>query len=303
MVEQCGIADRVGNLINKALDLKMLRLHGERLADIALTAPEPRDLTAELEADERRPPSIELRNLRFRYGENDPWLLDGINLWIEAGESVAIVGPSGCGKTTLLNLIAGLDGGFAGRIDLAPGRRLAYVFQEPRLLPWRTVEDNVRLVLDGGGEDEARVRAVLAQVGLSSASRQFASRRSLGMARRAALARAFVIEPGLLLLDEPFVSLDEQTVAKLRLLLLDLLAIHHTTASLVTHNVREAAMLARRLVLLSGSPGRLIGEVEVPLSEAERHDERAIDAFRARLLADHELGDLHKLEAPAEAPP
>jgi ABC-type nitrate/sulfonate/bicarbonate transport system ATPase subunit len=228
--------------------------------------------------------------------------LGKIEFSVVPGDVLAIIGPSGCGKTTLLNLIAGLDGSFAGRIDLAPDRRLAYVFQEPRLLPWRTVEDNVRLVLDGGGEDDARVQAVLAQVGLTSASRLFASRLSLGMARRVALARAFVVEPGLLLLDEPFVSLDEQTVGRLRLLLLDLLALHHTTAILVTHNLREAAMLARRLILLSASPGRLIGEVKVPLSDAERHDERAIEAFRAKLLADHDLGELHQLEAPAEAP-
>jgi ABC-type nitrate/sulfonate/bicarbonate transport system ATPase subunit len=227
--------------------------------------------------------------------------LGEITFSVAPGDVVAVIGPSGCGKTTLLNLIAGLDRGFVGRIELAPDRRLAYVFQEPRLLPWRTVEDNVRLVLDGGEGDHDRVRAILAQVGLASVSRLFASRLSLGMARRAALARAFVIEPGLLLLDEPFVSLDEQTVAKLRVLLLDLLALHHTTAILVTHNLREAAMLARRLVLMSPSPGRLVGEVEVPLSEAERHDERAIEGFRAKLLADHEFGDLHELEAPAEA--
>jgi NitT/TauT family transport system ATP-binding protein len=222
---------------------------------------------------------------------------------VAPGDVLALLGPSGCGKTTLLNLIAGLDGAFRGRIDLAHDRRLAYVFQEPRLLPWRTVADNVRLVLDGGTDDDARVRTVLAQVGLTSASSLFASRLSLGMARRAALARAFVIEPGLLLLDEPFVSLDEQTVAKLRLLLLDLLALHHTTAILVTHNLREAAMLARRLILLSASPGRLIGEVEVPLSAAERHDERAVEAFRASLLAEHDLGELDALEAPLEARP
>jgi ABC-type nitrate/sulfonate/bicarbonate transport system ATPase subunit len=221
---------------------------------------------------------------------------------VAPGDVLALLGPSGCGKTTLLNLIAGLDRSFRGRIDLAPDRRLAYVFQEPRLLPWRTVEDNVRLVLDGKETDQGRVRAVLAQVGLSSASSLFASRLSLGMARRAALARAFVVEPGLLLLDEPFVSLDEQSAGRLRGLLRDLLAMHHTTAILVTHNLREAAMLAHRLVLLSASPGRLIGEVEVPLSESERQDERAIEAFRARLLADHELGELHKLEALAEAP-
>ena len=221
---------------------------------------------------------------------------------VAPGDVIAVIGPSGCGKTTLLNLIAGLDGGCRGRIELAPDRRLAYVFQEPRLLPWRTVEDNVRLVLAGGARDDARVRAILTEVGLASASSLFASRLSLGMARRAALARAFVIEPGLLLLDEPFVSLDEQTVARLRLLLLDLLALHGTTAILVTHNLREAAMLARRLILLSASPGRLIGEVEVPLSETERHDERAVEAFRASLLAEHDLGELHTLETPAEAP-
>jgi NitT/TauT family transport system ATP-binding protein len=220
---------------------------------------------------------------------------------VAPGDVVALIGPSGCGKTTLLNLVAGLDGAFAGSIVLAPGRRLAYVFQEPRLLPWRTVEDNVRLVLDGEAEDDARVRAILAQVDLTAASSLFASRLSLGMARRAALARAFVIEPGLLLLDEPFVSLDEQTVAKLRLLLLDLLALHGTTALLVTHNLREAAMLADRLILLSASPGRLIGEIAVPLSAAERHDARAIEAFRASLLAAYELSELEKLEA-VEAP-
>jgi ABC-type nitrate/sulfonate/bicarbonate transport system ATPase subunit len=220
---------------------------------------------------------------------------------VAPGDVLAVIGPSGCGKTTLLNLIAGLDRAFTGRIDLAPDRRLAYVFQEPRLLPWRTVEDNVRLVLDDGAEDLGRVQAVLAQVGLSSASRLFASRLSLGMARRAALARAFVIEPGLLLLDEPFVSLDEHTAGRLRLLLRDLLATHHTTAVLVTHNLREAAMLARRLILLSASPGRLIGEVEVPLSETERHDEGVIEAFRSRLLAEYQLGEHYKLEAPVES--
>jgi ABC-type nitrate/sulfonate/bicarbonate transport system ATPase subunit len=225
-------------------------------------------------------------------------VLGPIGFSVAQGDVLALIGPSGCGKTTLLNLIAGLDRSFSGRIDLAPDRRLAYVFQEPRLLPWRTVEDNVRLVLGDGAEDEGRVRAVLAQVGLTSASRLFASRLSLGMARRAALARAFVIEPGLLLLDEPFVSLDEQTAGRLRLLLRDLLAMHHSTAILVTHNLREAAMLARRLILLSASPAQLIGEIEVPLSEAERQDERAIDAFRARLLAEHGLGELYELEAP-----
>ncbi len=116
------------------------------------------------------------------------------------------------------------------------------------------------------------------------------------MARRVALARAFVIEPGLLLLDEPFVSLDERTARRLRLLLRDLLAMHRTTAILVTHDLREAVMLARRVILLSASPGRLVSEIEVPLSQAERQDEKAVDRFRAGLLARSELAGLGALD-------
>jgi ABC-type nitrate/sulfonate/bicarbonate transport system ATPase subunit len=221
---------------------------------------------------------------------------------VAPGDMLALIGPSGCGKTTLLNLIGGLDGDFEGRIDLSAGTRLAYVFQEPRLLPWRTVEDNIRLVLDGDPGDQRRIEDVLAQVELASAAKLFASRLSLGMARRVALARAFVIEPALLLLDEPFVSLDEPTARRLRLLLRQLLALHRTTAIMVTHDLREAIMLARRLILLSASPGRLVGEIEVPLSDVERQDEGVIDAFRAELLVRPELAELRSLDEPPPAP-
>jgi len=217
---------------------------------------------------------------------------------VDAGDMLALIGPSGCGKTTLLNLIAGLDASFDGRIGLAPDCRLAYVFQEPRLLPWRTVEDNLRLVLADGDDDAQRVQAIIAQVDLTSASGLFASRLSLGMARRAALARAFVVEPDLLLLDEPFVSLDERTARRLRALLKELLILHRTTAILVTHDLREAIGLARRLVLLSPSPGRLIGQVEVPLSDKERQNEQAIEAFRAELVARYALAGLGAEDEP-----
>lgn len=99
---------RVSNLIDRGLDLHMLRIHAERLADIALTAPEQRDRSADLVTTEHPPDSIEVRNLRFRHGENDPWVIDGLSFAIEAGESVAIVGESGCGKTTLLKVLASL---------------------------------------------------------------------------------------------------------------------------------------------------------------------------------------------------
>jgi ABC-type nitrate/sulfonate/bicarbonate transport system ATPase subunit len=214
-------------------------------------------------------------------------VLKQLRLAVDQGETVALIGPSGCGKTTLLNIVAGLDSDFSGRLELAPGTRIAYVFQEPRLLPWRTVEDNLRLVLDGVSDADGRIAAALAEVGLEDAGKVFASRLSLGMARRVALARAFVIRPDLLLLDEPFVSLDEPTAHRLRLLLLDLLAAHATTAIFVTHNLREAIMVAHRLMFVSASPAHVVAEAGIPLARHERGDETAIEACRSRLLATH----------------
>ncbi len=211
-------------------------------------------------------------------------VLDRLRFSVEPGETVVITGPSGCGKTTLLNIVAGLDRRFEGRVEMPEDTRIGYVFQEPRLLPWRTVEDNLRLVLRGEERESARrIGEVLAEVGLADAHHLYASRLSLGMARRVAIARAFVVRPTLLLLDEPFVSLDEPTAVRLRRLLLDLLATHRVTTLFVTHNLREAIMLADRLIFLSRSPARIVSDLRVPLDRAARTDERAIEAFRARL--------------------
>ena len=220
-------------------------------------------------------------------------VLESIRLSVAPGERLAVIGPSGCGKTTLLNIVAGLDRTFEGTLELGPGTRTAYVFQEPRLLPWRTVEENVRLVLDDAPDADARVAAALAEVGLGEASRVYASRLSLGMARRTALARAFATAPSLLLLDEPFVSLDEPTAHRLRLLLLALLERHRTTALFVTHALHEAVMIADRLLFLAGSPGRVLSVREVPLAPAERRRPGVVEAFRSRLLAENPtLGEL-----------
>lgn len=228
-------------------------------------------------------------------------VLDQVRLSAEAGERLAIIGPSGCGKTTLLNIVAGLERHYSGRLELAAGTHLAYVFQEPRLLPWRTVEQNLRLVLPAAPDPAARIAAVLAEVGLEAASGVYASRLSLGMARRAALARAFVVEPGLLLLDEPFVSLDEPTAYRLRLLLLALLERHRSTTLFVTHSLQEAIMIADRLMFLTASPARVLSLYDVPLGPAERRQPALVEAFRAELLeADRELADL--LLPPAETP-
>ena len=245
--------------------------------------------------------SLEVREKWFpAVAEAPPKLvLDNVRLAVAAGERLAIIGPSGCGKTTLLNIVAGLERTFTGRLELAATTRLAYVFQEPRLLPWRTVEANLRLVLPETPDPTARIGAALAEVGLGAARHVYGSRLSLGMARRTALARAFVVEPDLLLLDEPFVSLDEPTAHRLRLLLLDLLERHRATALFVTHSLLEAIMVADRLLFLTASPGRVLTACPVPLRREERRQPRLIEAFRDRLLADNPpVAELLLPEAP-----
>jgi NitT/TauT family transport system ATP-binding protein len=212
---------------------------------------------------------------------------ENFRLSIAPGAFVCILGPSGCGKTTLLNMIAGLDRGYEGEIALTgrPEPRLGYAFQTPRLLPWRTVLENALLPLPAGPGPRERVRALLAEMGLETVADAYPSRLSLGMQRRAALARAFAVEPDVLLLDEPFVSLDEPTAERLRDLLAGLLAAHPATVLFVTHDSREAVRLADRIVALAGAPARIVRDMTVSLTADERRSQTAVDAFRARFIS------------------
>ncbi len=236
--------------------------------------------------------SVEIRRKSYPAVGDAPekLVLRGLRFTVGSGETVVVTGPSGCGKTTLLNIIAGLERDFEGRIERRAGTRIGYVFQEPRLLPWRTVEDNLRLVLEGeAAVVDRRIDHALGEVGLEGVRKVYASHLSLGMARRVAIARAFVVEPTLLLMDEPFVSLDEPTAVRLRRLLLELLERHATTTIFVTHNIREAIMLADRILFLSAAPSSVVSEVPVSLPRSARTDEAAIEDFRAS------LGDLGRL--------
>jgi len=188
-----------------------------------------------------------------------------VSLTVRAGEVLAILGASGCGKSTLLRIAAGLDSPTTGavRIDQLPvagiDRRCAVAFQEPRLLPWRTLEDNVALGLPPGTpreEGRHRVRELLALVDLTSFAHHRPREVSGGMAQRTALARALARDPGVLLLDEPFGSLDALTRLRMQDLLLDVHAAAPTTVLLVTHDVDEALQLADRVILLGQEPGR-----------------------------------------------
>jgi NitT/TauT family transport system ATP-binding protein len=182
----------------------------------------------------------------------------------------ALVGPSGCGKTTTLRIIAGLDRDFEGAIVTPPADRLGMVFQEPRLLPWRTVEENVRLVAPDIGE--ADLTALFAVLELDVHRAHFPGELSLGLARRVALARAFAVEPELLLLDEPFVSLDAALAARLREQLVSLVESRAMTTLLVTHDLEEAVRLADRVFLLSARPAHIVAEIPLTIPRRERSD-------------------------------
>ncbi len=190
-----------------------------------------------------------------------------------------IVGPSGCGKTTTLRMILGLDTDFQGTIKKPVGERLATVFQEPRLLPWRTVEQNIRLVLPKERRQEA-LDELFDVLELTEVRHFFPGQLSLGLARRASLARAFVVKPQLLILDEPFVSLDDATAIRLRQLLLRLWQEQQTTALMVTHNIREAAILADRILVFSKRPAHVLGEIVIDTERAYRDEDFLDDMVR-----------------------
>ena len=213
--------------------------------------------------------------------------LHDVSMTLGQGELVAIVGPSGCGKSTLLRLLAGLMAPSRGTVHI-PGDVPGIVFQQPALLPWRTVLRNVALPLElagmPSGDATARALATIARVGLADFARVYPCELSGGMRMRAALGRALVTSPRVLLLDEPFSSLDELTRERLGEELLGLRGLETLSAVLVTHAVSEAVFLADRVLVMSRRPGRIIGEVAVPFGRTRSPELRGDPAF-ARLTS------------------
>jgi len=183
-------------------------------------------------------------------------LFENLSFELSEGEVCAIVGPSGIGKSSLLQIVAGLDRDFKGSLTGLP-QPVGYLFQSPRLLPWRTARQNLEIVMPGYPE---RAGEWLAQVGLAGSEDVYPQRLSLGMARRVALARALAVSPGLLLLDEPFASLDEDTSRDMQDLVASYIGTMRPTTLLVTHHWHEAAALAQRVITLDGSPARIVDD-------------------------------------------
>ena len=203
-------------------------------------------------------------------------VLGEIRFRLGAGERAALLGPSGIGKSTLLGLIAGYDTAFEGRILRPPGQT-AMVFQTPRLLPWRTLAQNIALMPGSGGP--GRAQELLTEVGLGDVADAFPERISLGMQRRVALARALAVEPSLILLDEPLVSLDPRTAADMRRLLVKLLDRTAAASLMATHDRREALAVADRVLEIDGRPARIVSDRVSPLAREARRDPAAVEAL------------------------
>ncbi len=224
--------------------------------------------------DGRTPPHVAIENLQFT---------------VPVGQFCCLLGPSGCGKTTLLNIVAGLDDAVDGSVhiggeDARSRQAIGYMFQTPRLLPWMSVRDNVDIVLGPEARAEGRGAELLQRMELGAYLDAYPTRLSGGQRRRVALARAFAVRPALLLLDEPFVSLDQPVGNRLREILLDLWQAQPTTVLFVTHDLNEAIFLGDRIVFLSRPPSSVLHDAPVKLARPRTPDGPDILDFRADLL-------------------
>ena len=228
------------------------------------------------------PLRVEVRQKRFPNG----WLaVRDLALDVAPGEFVALVGPSGAGKSTLLNLIAGLDADFDGQLQGVPKGRLGFMFQEARLMPWLTAQDNLKLVAPEAST--AQIRELLEAVELAPFANAYPGQLSGGMAKRLAMARAFAVDPELLLMDEPFSGLDAPTAGRLRQLLENLCQRTRPSVLLVTHQLNEALAMADRVVFLSAAPARVVLSMRPEPVAGASADLRLVQAQADRCLAQY----------------
>ena len=208
---------------------------------------------------------------------------------VPQGQFCCLVGPSGCGKTTLLNLLSGLDTKLEGSIRYQDGTLpnewpIGYMFQEPRLMPWLTVKQNVSIVTNQTSEELSHSEELINEMGLTKYMNSFPSQLSGGMQRRVAIARAFVNKPKILLLDEPFISLDLTVANLLRKMLIKLWENQKTTIIFVTHDLREAIYLGDRILFLSKGPSQVIHDLKIDMKRPRKAEDAQMEKIRTELI-------------------
>jgi sulfonate transport system ATP-binding protein len=238
---------------------------------------------------------IDVHNKEFRTADGTIQALRDVDLVVQRGEILVILGPSGCGKTTLLRIVAGLDTDYAGEVSCrgrrveGPGPDRGIMFQDPRLLPWLSVIRNIEFGLAPEGRTReksghARAHELLTLVGLGGFANSWPSQLSGGMAHRAALARALVNIPKVLLLDEPFAAVDMHTRFRLQMELARILTSTGTTALLVTHDIDEALYLGDRIAVMSSRPGTIVSVHPIRIPRIRDRSDPALLHLRGSLL-------------------
>lgn len=242
--------------------------------------------------------TIRIDNITKQFGQLD--VLSNINLTIEKGEFAAIVGPSGCGKSTVLRMIAGLEKPSTGqvlandRIIGQPDPQRVLIFQEHALYPWRTVEDNVGFGMElakvPAAERRTRVDAILEKVGLTGFQKYYPHQLSGGMKQRASIARALVLNPEVLLLDEPYGALDAITRLTMQNELIKLWRGTGKTVLLITHDIDEAVYLADTIYVMSPRPGRIVRTVKADMERPRNRNSAEFVALRSQVMESLDIG-------------
>ncbi|BFM06136.1 ABC transporter ATP-binding protein [Halioxenophilus aromaticivorans] len=228
--------------------------------------------------------TVDIHHKRFA---GQPDVIRGLTFSVREGEQLALMGPSGAGKSTLLNMIVGLDCDYTGAITGHGQQKVTQLFQEPRLMPWLTTMENVLLVADNSPQSRDRALQLLQEVGLAEQASLYPGQLSGGMKKRVALARAFMPAPSLLLMDEPFGSLDLPTARALRALVQRLCQAQGTTLICVTHDLTEAVTLADRLLFFSKEPMTLVLDKDIFSMKAKGLGEEGIDHCCQAILQHH----------------
>ena len=214
-------------------------------------------------------------------------VLNNLNLEIKNNEVISLIGPSGSGKSTLLNILSGYDSDYQGIINInrnIEGKKLSFIFQSHNLLPWLTAVENVKLISNSESLETNRPQKILEELGLKNFINTYPNSLSGGMKRRVSIARAFVNDPNILLMDEPFVSLEKPLANQLRDQTISLIKKNKVTVILVTHDLREAIMFSDRIIFCNETPLKILWEKKIDLQGGRQYDSSIVDKIQKEIM-------------------